>query len=166
MSNRATLALGLALLSGLPLFAVSTKFSDFTPLTSSASLLPVDGPEEATPITLPDPKWSQRRVADRRTQNNLVPNSNSGNWDRPEDMVLQTLRDGTQLVYFATTDSDVNATGGDGTSRVYTLNLSTNEVKLFAAPQSKDVATGLAASGVDRTIEISAPPQYEKGSKQ
>ena len=51
------------------------------PLTSSAAPLPVDGPEEATPITLPNPKWSQRTVADRRTQNDLVPNSNSGNWD-------------------------------------------------------------------------------------
>ena len=47
-------------------------------------------------------------------------------------MELQTLADGTQLLYFATTDSDVNASGGDGTSRVYTLNLSTTEVKLFA----------------------------------
>ena len=65
-------------------------------------------------------------------------------YNRPEDMVLQTLADGTQLLYFATTDSDVNAIGGDGTSRVYTINLSTNEVKLFAAPQSLDLATGLA----------------------
>ncbi len=35
----------------------------------------------------------------------------------------------------------------DGTSRVYTLNLSTNEVKLFAAPQSTDLATGLPVGG-------------------
>ena len=34
MSNRAKLALGLALLAGLPVMAVSTKFSNFTPLTS------------------------------------------------------------------------------------------------------------------------------------
>jgi hypothetical protein len=81
MSNRAKLALGLALLTGLPVLAVSTKFSNFTPLTSSAAPLPVDGPEEATPITLPDPKWSQRTLADLRTQEDLVPSSNSGNWD-------------------------------------------------------------------------------------
>ena len=43
--------------------------------------MPVDGPEEATPVTLPDAKWSQRTVADRRTQKDLVPNSNSGSWD-------------------------------------------------------------------------------------
>ena len=59
--------------------AVSTKFSNFTALTSSAGPLPVD--EEATPITLPNPLWSQRTVADRGTQEDLVPGSNSGNWD-------------------------------------------------------------------------------------
>ena len=52
MSNRAKLALGLALLAGLPVMAVSTKFSNFTPLTSSAGPLPVDGPEEATPAPM------------------------------------------------------------------------------------------------------------------
>ncbi|HYN06194.1 MAG TPA: alkaline phosphatase PhoX [Vicinamibacterales bacterium] len=364
MSNRVPLALGLALIASLPALAVSTKFSDFEPLTSSAPPLPVDGPGEATPITLPHPKWSQQTIADRRTQNNLVPNSNSGNWDmitsnetgpaagrylfmpfetgtagvqrvdtqnphydqrtvtivapgtagfvagdasrwtpwggyltaeeswgtgsikgrlfevtnpvtagpnggdfiwrhivprvsheglafdrnntmyfidelnggsiykyvsrdpgaasgndffsagqtfvlrvgaggqfegsngpaitgaatwvaitnatggpiagvstvlpdgtidgrvsaddndvlgtgynRPEDMELQTLADGTQLLYVTTTDSDVNNSSTDGTSRVYTINLSTNEVKLFAAPQSTDLATGQPVGG-------------------
>src|SRR5262245_49751824 len=370
MSNRAKLAVGLALLAGLPALAASTKFSNFTPLTSSASPLPVDGPEEATPIALPDPLWSQRTVADRRTQNDLVAGSNSGSWDmvtsnetgpdagrylfmpfetgtagvqrvdmqnphyeertvtivapgaqgfvagdasrwtpwggyltaeeswgagstkgrlfevtnpitagpnggdfvwrkivprvsheglafdkdnamyfvdelnggaiykyvsrfpdaatgdqyfvagqtfalrvgaggqfegsngpeitgagtwvaittpsggpiggistvladgtidgrvsaddddvkstgynRPEDMVLQTLADGTQLLYFATTDSDTNGVGGDGTSRVYSLNLSTNEVKLFASPQSTDLGTNAPAAGSFRNAD-------------
>ena len=370
MLHRVTFALGLAFIIGLPVMAVSTRFSDFRPLTSSAAALPLDGPEEATPITLSNAKWSQRTVADRRTQNNLVAGSNSGNWDmvtsnetgpaagrylfmpfetgtagvqrvdlqnphyeqrtvtivapgtqgfisgdasrwtpwggyltaeeswgagsvngrlfevtnpitapanggrfvwrtivprvsheglafdknnalyfvdelnggsiykyvstdpdatsgddyfasgqtfvlrvgaggqfegnngpaitgaatwvaitneiggvlanvstllpdgtidgrvsaddddvrgtgynRPEDMLIQNLADGTELLYFATTDSDVNATGGDGTSRVYTLNLSTNEVRLFAAPQSKDLATGLPASGAFRNAD-------------
>jgi secreted PhoX family phosphatase len=370
MSHRVPLALALAVITGLPAFAVSTKFPDFTPLTSSALPLPVNGPDETTPITLPNPKWSQRTVADRRTQNNLVINSNSGNWDmitsnetgpgagrylfmpfetgsagvqrvdlqnphyeqrtvtivapgtqgfvsgdasrwtpwggyltaeeswgtgsvkgrlfevtnpitagpnggdfvwrtivprvsheglafdqnnamyfvdelnggsiykyvstnpdatsgddyfasgqtfalrvgaggqfegnngpaiigaaawvaitnptggalagistllpdgtidgraaaddndvratgynRPEDMVLQTLADGTQLLYFATTDSDVNNSGADGTSRVYNLNLSTNEVRLFAAPQSTDVATGSPVGGSLRNAD-------------
>ena len=68
-------------------------------------------------------------------------------YNRPEDIVLQTLPDGTERLYFATTDSDVNATGGDGTSRVYALNLATTEVKLFASPQSIDLATGMPALG-------------------
>jgi hypothetical protein len=81
MSNRVKVAMALAVLAGVPALAVSTKFSNFIPLASSAPALPVDGLEEATPITLPNPKWSQRTVADRRTQNTLVINSNSGNWD-------------------------------------------------------------------------------------
>src|SRR4029450_9445131 len=81
MWNRVKLTFAFGLLAGLPALAVSTRFSDFTPLTRSAPALPVDGPEEATPITLSNPKWSQRTVADRRTQNQLVLNSNSGSWD-------------------------------------------------------------------------------------
>jgi hypothetical protein len=81
MSTRVKLAIALAFVVGLPVLAVSTKFSDFIPLISSAPALPIDGSEEATPITLSNPKWSQRTVADRRTQNQLVLNSNSGSWD-------------------------------------------------------------------------------------
>jgi secreted PhoX family phosphatase len=364
MSNRVPLALALALITALPALAVSTKFSNFEPLVNSASALPVGSADEAAPITLGNPKWSQRTIADRATQNNLVANTNSGNWDmvtsnetgpdagrylfmpfetglagvqrvdlqnpdyatrtvtivapgtdgfvsgdasrwtpwgayltgeeswgtgsvkgrlfevtnpitagpdegdfvwrriiprvaheglafdstnvlyfvdelnggaiykyvssrpdaatgdeyfsagqtfvlrvgaggqfegsngpaitgaatwvaittatggpiagvstvlpdltidgrasaddndvlstgfnRPEDIQLQTLADGTQLLYFATTDSDVNGSGADGTSRVYTLNLATKQVALFAAPQTVDLGTGLPVTG-------------------
>ena len=81
MLNRVKFALGMAFVIALPVLAVSSKFTEFTPLTSSATGLPVDALEEATPITLGNAKWSQRTVADRRTQNALVPNSNSGSWD-------------------------------------------------------------------------------------
>src|SRR6185503_11517296 len=81
MSTRVKLAIALAFVVGLPVLAVSTKFSYFIPLASSAPALPIDGSQEATPITLSNPKWSQRTVADRRMQNQLVLNSNSGNWD-------------------------------------------------------------------------------------
>ena len=82
MHNRTPHAIGLALLAlTLPVVAASTRFSDFTPLTASAGPLPVDGAEEATPITLSSDEFSQRTLADRRTQNQLVLNSNSGNWD-------------------------------------------------------------------------------------
>jgi secreted PhoX family phosphatase len=74
-------------------------------------------------------------------------------YNRPEDMELQTLSDGTALLYFTTTDSDLNTTGSDGTSRVYNLNLSTGEVRLFAAPQTIDLATGLAAGGALRNAD-------------
>ena len=364
MSKRVSFALALAVVATASALAFSTKFSDFTPLTASAPALPVDGAEEATPITLSNLDWSQRTVADRRTQNTLVPGSNAGSWDmitsnetgpnagrylfmpfesgtagvqrvdlqdpnyqtrtvtivapgtlgfvsgdasrwtpwggyltaeeswsststkgrlfevrnpitagpnggdiiwrsilprvsheglafdkdntlyfvdelnggsiykyvsthpdaesgdeffaagqsfalrvgvggqnenvngpaitgaatwvaitnvnggvlpgvsvllpdgtidgrasaddsdvratgynRPEDIELQTLADGTQLLYFNTTDSDVNNTGSDGTSRTYTLNLSTTVVSLFASPQTINIATGLAVGG-------------------
>ena len=81
MSKHVSLVLTLALISGITALAVSTKFSDFEPLTSSASGLPVGSAAEAFPITLANPKWSQRTIADRETQNNLVTNSNSGDWD-------------------------------------------------------------------------------------
>ena len=81
MSKRATLTVGLVLLAGLPALAINTKFTSFSPLTSSAPALPVDGPDESTPITLANSKWSQRTVADRRTQIEIAPGSNSGSWD-------------------------------------------------------------------------------------
>src|SRR5262245_43025284 len=367
-STRIPLALALAVTTGITALAASTKFSNFTPLTSSAGAVDLD--EEATPITLSNGKWSQRTLADRLTQNSLVINSNSGNWDmitsnltgpaagrylfmpfetgtagvqridtqdphydtrtvtivqpgtqgfvsgdasrwtpwggyltaeeswgtgsvkgrlfevtnpvtagqygghfvwrtiiprvsheglafdqnntfyfvdelnggsiykyvsanpdattgneffaagqtfalrvgaggqnegnngpaitgaatwvaitnatggaipgvstvlpdgtidgrvsadnaavkatgynRPEDIEIQTLADGTQLLYFNTTDSDINTSGSDGTSRTYNINLSTNVVQLFAAPQTINLATGAAAGGAFRNAD-------------
>lgn len=64
------------LLAGQMTFADGTRFQDFTPLTESA------GPtaDEAMPITLSNPKFSQKSIADRSTQ--LADDKpNSGNWD-------------------------------------------------------------------------------------
>jgi len=65
-------------------------------------------------------------------------------YNRPEDMEIQTLGNGDQLVYFATTDSDTNGNTADGTSRVYNLNVSTGEVRLFADSTFLDLATNAA----------------------
>ncbi len=59
----------------------SAQFSNFTPLTSSAGPIPIGSPLEATPLVLSNPAWTQQTIADRATQNSLVPGSNSGNWD-------------------------------------------------------------------------------------
>jgi secreted PhoX family phosphatase len=67
--------------AGATTLAISTKFSNFSPLSTSATPIPVDDPAEATPITLSSEAFSQRTLADRRTQNQIVMNSNSGNWD-------------------------------------------------------------------------------------
>ncbi|MGE0385971.1 MAG: alkaline phosphatase PhoX [Gammaproteobacteria bacterium] len=68
-------------------------------------------------------------------------------YNRPEDMEIQISGLGDELVYFATTDSDNNGDTNDGRSRVYTLNLSTNEVSLFADSSTLDLATNLAVGG-------------------
>jgi secreted PhoX family phosphatase len=58
-----------------------SQFSNYTPLPGSASPIPVGAAAEATPITLSSPNFSQTTLADRATQNNVSPGSNSGNWD-------------------------------------------------------------------------------------
>jgi sugar lactone lactonase YvrE len=78
MSQRpaALLAVGGLLVAGAVLVADGLRFSDFTPLTSSA------GPaaDEAVPITFGNPDFEQQSIADRATQ--LAAGApNSGNWD-------------------------------------------------------------------------------------
>ena len=85
--DRASLAtVGGLLLAGTLLFADGTRFSDFTPLASSA------GPtaDEATPITFGNPEFQQRSIADRLTQL-AAGKPNSGNWDM--NTVNETGRD-------------------------------------------------------------------------
>src|SRR5262245_13471189 len=73
------LAIGATLASVLAaagaLTADGTRFSDFTPLAGSA------GPavDESSPITLSNPVFEQRSLADRTTQ--LVGMPNTGAWD-------------------------------------------------------------------------------------
>lgn len=68
-------------------------------------------------------------------------------YNRPEDIEMQVLGNGDQLLYFATTDSDTNADLNDGRSRVYTLNLNSMVVSLFADSSSLDLATNAAVGG-------------------
>lgn len=57
--------------------AADTYFDNFTPLTASAGATATP----ATPITLSSPNFTQVTIADKLTQNTLVPGSTSGNWD-------------------------------------------------------------------------------------
>lgn len=68
-------------------------------------------------------------------------------FNRPEDMEIQNLVNGNQLLYFTTTDSDDDGNTATGRSRVYSIDLGTSEVKLFADSNTIDMATGLAAGG-------------------
>ncbi len=69
---------GSLLLAGTVVIANGTRFSDYTPLPSSAG--PVAVINEDTPITFGNPDFEQRSVVDRSTQ--LAANKpNSGNFD-------------------------------------------------------------------------------------
>jgi len=57
--------------------AADTYFDNITPLTSSAGATATP----ATPLTLSSPNFTQVTIADRNTQNTLVPGSNTGSWD-------------------------------------------------------------------------------------
>jgi secreted PhoX family phosphatase len=54
-------------------------------------------------------------------------------FDRPEDMEIKTLKNGRQRLYVATTTNH----------KVFSIDLSSNTVKLFASQSTIDMATGL-----------------------
>jgi uncharacterized protein len=56
------------------------------------------------------------------------------NYQRPEDLEIQTLANGDQVLYIATTT----------THEVYSLNLATNEMKLFVGRDTFNSVTGVA----------------------
>jgi len=66
-------------------------------------------------------------------------------FNRPEDLEIQNLADGNQFLYFTTTDSDNDGNTANGRGRVYSYNVGSSEVKLFADSNTIDAATGLAA---------------------
>ncbi len=68
------LALGLLALSSSS-FAATSYFDNFTPLAASAGLTA----NEASPITLSSPFFSQKSLADRTSSGGSA--VNSGNWD-------------------------------------------------------------------------------------
>lgn len=66
-------------------------------------------------------------------------------YNRPEDLEFKLLPNGQQMLFFTTTDSDNDGVSGNGRGRVYSLNLDTSSVKLFADNNSIDMATGQKA---------------------
>ncbi len=70
------ITVGGVLFASTIVFADGTRFADFTPLASSA------GPtaNESVPITLGNPRFAQRSIADREAQL-AAGKPNSGNWD-------------------------------------------------------------------------------------
>jgi hypothetical protein len=68
-------------------------------------------------------------------------------FNRPEDLEIQNLANGNQFLYFTTTAGDSDNNAATGTGRVYSYNVGSSEVKLFADSNTIDAATGLAAGG-------------------
>lgn len=56
-------------------------------------------------------------------------------FDRPEDLEIKTLRNGSQQLYVATTTND----------KVFSIDLKRMDVKLFASQYTTDMATGVSA---------------------
>ena len=82
-------------------------------------------------VTITDPNGV--RSVDGRATTNLA--AYKGNdYQRPEDLEIQTLADGTQVLYVATTT----------TNEVYSLNLSNNQMQVFVNRNTIDLATGVA----------------------
>lgn len=59
------------------------------------------------------------------------------NFDRPEDLENQTLANGEQRLYVATTTND----------KFYALDLAANEISLFASQDTLNATTGMAVGG-------------------
>ena len=71
------------------------------------------------------------KAIDGRATPNL-PAFRGTNFDRPEDMEIKTLKNGKQMLYVATTTN----------SKVFSIDLRNDVVKLFVSRATKDMATG------------------------
>lgn len=71
-------------------------------------------------------------------------------YNRPEDMEIKTLADGTQQIYFTTTDSDDDGNPANGRGRIYSVDLAKTKVQMAASNATIDKATGAAVGSVWR----------------
>ena len=87
----------------------------------------------ALPNTIVKTDGNGMPILDGRATPNVVDFVGT-NFDRPEDLEIQTLANGEQRLYVATTTND----------KVFSLDLANNEIKLFASQDSINAATGMA----------------------
>lgn len=101
--------------------------------TGSAKWIPltdINGVALPGAIVVTDPN-GLKAIDGRATPN--LPAFLGTNFDRPEDLEIKTLPNGKPLLIVATTTNH----------KVFTIDLATNTVKLFASRHTKDAATGL-----------------------
>ena len=82
-------------------------------------------------VTITDPNGITS--VDGRATTNLAAFKGT-DYQRPEDLEIQTLANGDQILYVATTT----------TNEVYSINLATNQIQTFVSRATIDAATGLA----------------------
>lgn len=160
----ATVVSGL-LLAATALTADGTRFSDFSPLTSSA------GPtaDESTPITFGNSEFNQRSIADRRTQLFAL-KPNSGNWDmntlnetghrkgRYLFTVFETGESGVQRHDLRTGETDtIWQTPTLGGHVAFDASYWTPWGTLITAEESWTTAAGGATSPYGRLFELKNP---------
>lgn len=103
----------------------ATGASSWVPFTDTT------GAGLAGAITIVDPNG--QRSVDGRATTDLAAFKGT-NYQRPEDLEIQTLANGDQILYVATTT----------THEVYAINLATGGVNTFVSRATIDAATGLA----------------------
>jgi uncharacterized protein len=160
MYQRTPIALALAAMTFAgPALAQTSLFSNFTPLTSSAGPIPVGGAGEATPVTLSSPNFNQRSLADRATQNTLVPGSNAGNWDMIDSN--QTGPDANRYLFMPF------ETGNAGVQRVdlWDTNYNTRTVTIVA-PGTQGFVSGDASRWTPFGSYLTAEESWGTGSSK
>jgi hypothetical protein len=107
----------------------ATGAATWIPLTDFNGV-PLPG---AVMVTDPNGKTA---IDGRATPN--LPAFRGTDFDRPEDMEIKTLKNGKQFLYWTTTTNH----------KVFSIDLSTNTVKLFASRNTIDMATGLPVGNI------------------
>lgn len=136
--------------------AATTYFDSFTPLTGTiaAGSLP-----EAEPFRLSSPNFSQVTIADRATQNSLVPASNSGNWD------MQTANEtGPDAGRYLFTPFETN-TAGVQRIDLWDANYNTRTVTIVA-PGTQSFVAGDASRWTPWGSYLTAEESWGAGSNR
>lgn len=149
-------AAGLLFLAS-PAMAQLSFFSTFTPLPASAGPIPIGGAGEALPLTLSSPLFSHKSIADRTTQNTLVPGSNSGAWD-----MIDTNRTGPDAGRYLFMPFET-ATGGVQRVDLWDANYNTRTVTIVA-PGTQGFVAGDASRWTPYGTYLTAEESWGAGS--
>jgi len=134
--------------------AADTYFDNITPLTASAGATATP----ATPLTLSSPNFTQVTIADTKTQNTLVPGSNTGSWD-----MITANESGADAGRYLFMPFE---TGSGGVQRVdlWNKNYNTRTVTIVA-PGTQGFTSGDASRWTPWGSYLTAEESWGTGSK-